>query len=85
MDRIGYQKLRFDVQQEIANGFTSEIFDSEVLTNSVMRLFLHAISEDQVKSRRIASQFKTFRRNPDLKAPSWAYRDPGTSSRTPTV
>jgi hypothetical protein len=88
MDRLDYQQLRFSVENEIRNAINSVDsvqLDCFVLTNSVMRLLLAAHSSSEVKRQRSKRQFLTFRRSPDMKAPSWAYRKPGIDSRLPTL
>lgn len=85
MERTDYLKLRFDVQQELANGVGTDYLDVDSLVSSVMRLFLHSLSDSEVKRQRAIRKFKTFRRNPEFKVPSWAYRKPGISSRLPTL
>ena len=84
MDKSAYQILRFSVESDIKNAFHDGA-DPDVLLNSVMRLFLSALSQQEVARQRCNRQFLTFRRNPDVKPPSWAFRKPGIDSRLPTL
>lgn len=77
MDRVHYQKLRFDVEQAIHNGIADPALCSDAITNNVMRLLLQALSADHVKAQRSNREFKTFRRNPETKVPGWAYTPTG--------
>lgn len=77
MDKLDYQNLRFTVENHIADHDSGHI-DSTALVNSVMRIFLQAISADQVKSQVSRRQLLTFRRDKQVTVPAWAFRVPGT-------
>lgn len=78
MDKSQYQILRYSVEAEIAN-FNSGNIDDSAFASSLMRLFLQASSAQQVRTQLAKRQFLTFRRNPDLTPPAWAFRQPGKS------
>lgn len=84
MNRQEYMKLRFDVKQELGAVLRSSK-NVDVLTNNVMRLFLESIATDEIKRQVAMRQLNEFKRDPNIKAPSWAYRDPGLSDRNPTM
>lgn len=83
MDRVDYQNLRFTVENQIAD-FDSGNSDSSALVNSLMRVFLQAMATEQVKRQVLKRELLTFRRDPKLIPPGWAYREPG-SNRLPTL
>jgi hypothetical protein len=83
MGRVDYQNLRFSVENQLAD-YDAGNCDSHALANSLMRLFLQAVSTEQVKRQMLKRDLVTFRRNPDLTPPSWAYRKPG-STQLPTL
>ena len=85
MDRVAYQNLRFAVEMEFLNALNNPQCDERAGINSLMRLFLSALAQQEVTRQRAARQFKTFRRNPEAIAPSWAYRKPGTAPGFPTL
>lgn len=85
MDRHDYQKLRFSVQQELQASLGLPYAETDEITNNVMRLFLQTVSASEVKRQTIARQFKEFKRSPEISAPSWAFKNPGLSSRIPTL
>lgn len=85
MERADYVKLRFNVQQELTTGIGSDFLDVDDLVSNLMRIFLLSLSDSEVKRQRANRRFKTFRRNPDITVPSWAYRKPGIRSRLPTL
>lgn len=83
MDKQRYIALRFDVESKIRQLVDDE--DSILrLTNDIMRSFLEErasqISERHIRRR----NFLTFRRDPEVSVPSWAYRKPGTVPGFPT-
>jgi len=84
MDKSAYQLLRFSVENQVAN-LDSGVVDSTAFTNSLMRLFLQALSSEQVRQQSLKRELLTFRRRPDLTVPGWAFRKPGISSRLPTL
>ncbi|MCP1445493.1 hypothetical protein J3D54_004625 [Pseudomonas sp. GGS8] len=81
MERRDYLNLRFAVEQEISNSAV----DTDALVNNLMRLFLQSISNAEMKRQAIAQQFRSFKRNANTTAPSWAYKNPGLSDRIPTM
>ena len=83
MDRIDYQALRFSVENQLAD-FDSCSTDVRALANSLMRVFLQAMATQQVKRQVLKRELLTFRRDPNIIPPSWAYREPG-SNRLPTL
>ena len=85
MDRVAYQNLRFAVEMEFLNALNNPLCDERAGINSLMRLFLSALAQQEVTRQRAARKFKTFRRNPEAIAPSWAYRKPGTAPGFPTL
>lgn len=85
MDRVSYQNLRFAVEMEFLSALNNPQCDERAGINSLMRLFLSALAQQEVSRQRAARKFKTFRRNPEAIAPSWAYRKPGTVPGFPTL
>jgi len=85
MDRVAYQNLRFAVEMEFLNALNNPQCDERAGINSLMRLFLSALAQQEVARQRSARKFKTFRRSPESIAPSWAYRKPGTVPGYPTL
>lgn len=77
MNKSEYQMLRLTVENQIADHDSGHI-DSAALVNSIMRVFLQAISVDQVKSQVSRRQLLTFRRDKQVTVPAWAFRVPGT-------
>lgn len=84
MDKSEYQILRFQVENAI-NDFQSGSVGAADVTNNVMRLFLQAASDAQVRNAKSRRDLLTFRRNSDIKPPVWAYREPGISYRLPKL
>jgi hypothetical protein len=78
MDRVHYQNLRFTVENQIAD-FERGGIDSAAVVNSIMRVFLQAISADQVKSQVSRRELLTFRRDKQVTVPGWAFKNPGTN------
>lgn len=76
MDRVDYQNLRFTVENQIADHDSGHI-DSADLANSIMRVFLQAISSDQVKRQFSKRQLLTFRRDKQVTVPGWAFHPTG--------
>ncbi|UZM15475.1 hypothetical protein LZV00_06945 [Pseudomonas kielensis] len=85
MDKVAYQNLRFAVEMEFLNALNNPQCDERAGINSLMRLFLSALAQQEVERQRSVRNFKTFRRNPEAIAPGWAYRKPGTVSGFPTL
>lgn len=76
MNRVDYQYLRFTVENQIADHDSGHI-DSTALANSIMRVFLQAISTDKVKSQVSKRQLLTFRRDKQVTVPGWAFHPTG--------
>lgn len=76
MDRVAYQNLRFAVEAEIINANSDSDFDQTSSVNSLMRIFLSALAQQEVNRQRSRREFKTFRRKPDVIVPSWAFHPP---------
>ena len=76
MNRVDYQNLRFTVENQIDN-FEHGHVDSSALANSLMRVFLQAISADQAKSQASKRELLTFRRDKKVTVPGWAYHPTG--------
>ena len=85
MDRVAYQNLRFAVEMEFLNALNNPQCDERAGINIFMFLLLSALAQQEVVRQRSARKFKTFRRNPESIAPSWAYRKPGTVPGYPTL
>lgn len=85
MDREAYLNLRAHVHQVICDAMQSTVADAEITTNNIMRTLLQTLTAADIKRQRGLQELKNFRRNPDATAPSWAYREPGISSRLPTL
>ena len=77
MGRVDYQNLRFTVENQI-HDFEHGRIDSSALANSIMRVFLQAISADQVKSQVSRRELLTFRRDKKVTVPGWAYHPTGS-------
>lgn len=84
MDRVDYQKLRFEVEMQLVD-FDNSSLDRDAVLNSIMRSFLQAVSSSQVKRISTRRTLATFRRDSKSTPPGWAYRKPGTDSRLPTL
>lgn len=84
MDKKQFQVLRWNVESDIRNHVTDEALIKSI-ANDVMRTVLADFSNQAVVRQRSKRQFLTFRRNPEVIAPSWAYRKPGTVPGFPTL
>ncbi|RMM82980.1 hypothetical protein ALQ71_200077 [Pseudomonas coronafaciens pv. striafaciens] len=84
MNKSTHQQLRYSLESELDN-YNSGNIDDCAFVSSLMRLFVQASSAEQVRSQLAKRAFLTFRRNPDLIPPIWAYRNPSLSSRLPTL
>lgn len=73
MNRIDYQNLRFAVESEIANLISSPSGDYASTVNSVMRHFLSAMAQQEVKAQRSRRDFKLFKKNHETVVPGWAF------------
>ena len=76
MDRVTYQNLRFEVEAQIDVAIRSPGLDQSACVNSLMRVFLAALAQQEVKRQISRRQFKTFRRDPDVIVPGWAFHPP---------
>lgn len=76
MDRVAYQNLRFAVEAEFINALNNPQCDDRAGINNLMRLFLSALAQQEVNRQRSRREFKTFRREPDVIVPSWAFHPP---------
>jgi len=85
MEREAYLNLRAQVHEVICDAMQSTVADPETTTNNVMRTLLQTLTAADIKRQRSLQELKNFRRDPDATAPSWAYREPGISSRLPTL
>ena len=77
MDKKQFQVLRWNIESDIRNHVTDEEL-VKLIANDVMRTILSDFAAQAVSRQRNHRQFLTFRRNPEITAPSWAYRKPGT-------
>ena len=84
MDKKQFQSLRWNVESDIRNHVSDEALVKSI-ANDVMRTVLADFSNQAVVRQRNNRQFLTFRRNPEVIAPSWAYRKPGTVPGFPTL
>lgn len=89
MHKSTYQMLRFAIEAEInaaalQSGMVATC-DTHSCVNAIMRTVISVFASEEVRRQRLRKQFLTFRRSPDMKAPSWAYRKPGIDSRLPTL
>lgn len=84
MDKRQFQALRWNVEADIRNHLSDESLVNSI-ANDVMRTVLTELSSQAVSRQRNKRQFLTFRRNPEVIAPSWAYRKPGTVPGFPTL
>ncbi len=78
MNKSSHQQLRYSLEAELDN-YNSGNIDDCAFVSSLMRLFVQASSAQQVRTQLAKRQFLTFRRNPDLTPPAWAFRQPGKS------
>lgn len=84
MDKLHYQALRQVIEAEIVD-YDPRVTSTDALINCVMRHFLQAISSEQARSQRIRRDFVKFRRDSQIKPPSWAFTNPALSDRLPTI
>jgi hypothetical protein len=84
MDASTYQTIRFAVECNVRLHCSDESIIKS-LVDDLMRVFLASINAVHVSESKSRRQFLTFRRSPDIKPPSWAYRKPGIDSRLPTL
>jgi hypothetical protein len=89
MNKSAYQQLRFAIEAEIyaaaIQAGTVSVTDTDSCVNNIMRTVISVFASEEVRRQRLRQQFLTFRRSPDVKAPSWAYRKPGIDSRLPKL
>lgn len=76
MDRISYQNLRFEVETQLQLLASDSGSDHQTCINSIMRIFLAAMSAQEVKRQRSRRDLVTFRRDNKVKVPSWAFKSP---------
>ncbi|MFW9088220.1 hypothetical protein ACOI7N_27245 [Pseudomonas sp. P2758] len=74
MDRVAYQNLRFAVEAEFLNASSNPNADQHTSVNSLMRIFLAALAQQEVQRQRSRREFKTFRRRDDFAVPGWAFK-----------
>lgn len=74
MDRVAYQNLRFAVEAEFINASNDPNSDCHTSVNSLMRIFLSALAQQEVQRQRSRREFKTFRRRNDVVVPGWAFK-----------
>ncbi|MDY0833558.1 hypothetical protein [Pseudomonas sp. SED1] len=84
MDKQQFQVLRWNIESDIRNHVTDEALVKSI-ANDVMRTVLTDFSNQAIVRQRSKRQFLTFRRNPEVIAPSWAFRKPGTVPDFPTL
>jgi len=84
MNRSDYLALRTRVESEVFEALKDSAA-AAVLLNSIMCHFVQAEATYQVRRNVDRLEFLTFRRDPDLKAPSWAFRKPGEPRVFPTI
>ena len=77
MDRSAYLALRARVESEVLAALKDSAA-AALLLNQIMRHVVEANAVEQTRRQRLTRELLTFRRNPDLKAPAWAFRKPGT-------
>ena len=77
MERVAYQNLRFEIEAQISCALDDPGVDKEACINSLMRTFLSALASQEIKRQQSKKAFLTFRRNPNVVVPGWAYRKPG--------
>ncbi|EKT4503703.1 hypothetical protein QVM48_27925 [Pseudomonas soli] len=83
MDKQQFRVLRWNVESKIRLYIDDE--SSVVkLTNEVMRTLLDELSAQVTERNRKRRDFLTFRRDPEVSVPGWAYRKPGTAPGFPT-
>lgn len=78
MDRVSYQNLRFAVEAEFINALNNPQYDECAGVNSLMRLFLSALAQQEVARQRSLQKFKQTGATLSLSRPVGAYRKPGT-------
>ncbi|MDT3734536.1 hypothetical protein [Pseudomonas soli] len=83
MDKQQFRVLRWNVESKIRLYIDDE--SSVVkLANEVMRTLLDELSAQVTERNRKRRDFLTFRRDPEVSVPGWAYRKPGTAPGFPT-
>ncbi|MBH3382116.1 hypothetical protein [Pseudomonas asiatica] len=83
MERVAYQNLRFEIEAQISCALDDPGVDREACINSLMRTFLSALASQEIKRQQSKKDFVTFRRNPNVVVPGWAYHKPGSTPQFP--
>lgn len=73
MDRVTYQNLRFEVEAQLDAAIRSPGLDQSACVNSLMRVFLSALAQQEVKRQKSRREFMTFRRDDSVQVPGWAF------------
>ncbi|MCE1097544.1 hypothetical protein [Pseudomonas asiatica] len=84
MDKQQFRVLRWDVESKIRLYIDDESSVMK-LTNEVMRALLDELSAQVTERNRKRRGFLTFKRDPEVSVPGWAYRKPGTAPGFPTL
>lgn len=85
MDRSDYVALRSSVECILLDALGRSCgVDPVLVTNQVMRSFCSALASQEIKRKSSKKVLLTFRRTPVV-VPTWAYRKPGTASRSPKL
>lgn len=84
MDKQQFRVLRWDVESKIRLYIDDESSVMK-LTNEVMRALLDELSAQVTERNRKRRCFLTFKRDPEVSVPGWAYRKPGTAPGFPTL
>lgn len=84
MDKQSFKLLRWTVESDVRRYVEDEAV-VEKLASDIMRSLLSEISAQAVKRQKNKRDFLTFRRNPDVTVPGWAYRKPGIAPGFPTL
>lgn len=77
MNPVSYQNLRFAVEEEFTNAFNNPQYDKCARVNSLMRLFLCALAQQEVARQRSVQKFKQSGATLSISRPVGAYRKPG--------
>lgn len=73
VDRVTYQNLRFEVEAQIDVAIRSPGLDQSACVNSLMRVFLAALAQQEVRRQQSRRELITFRRSSSVKVPGWAF------------
>lgn len=83
MNKSDYQTLRFAVECHLADNISCPVLARDIC-NELMRKFVQAMANSQIKQASAKRAFVTFRRDSNSVAPSWAFK-PGIDSRLPKL